>query len=48
MPYESDIEICLVTKSDVQETEKLIQKNNIPYIKKVNTYHKKIEKLKIL
>ncbi|CAO3696097.1 unnamed protein product [Rhizopus stolonifer] len=35
MPYENDIEICLVTKSDVQETEKLIQKNNIPYIKKV-------------
>ncbi|KAI9250633.1 ribosomal protein L1/ribosomal biogenesis protein [Sporodiniella umbellata] len=34
-PYFENMEVCLVIKGDVKETEELIKKNNIPYIKKV-------------
>jgi ribosome biogenesis protein UTP30 len=40
-PYSSDLEICLITKSNPSEIEDLIKKQNVPYIKKVNVYIQK-------
>ncbi|PHZ17511.1 ribosomal protein L1 [Rhizopus microsporus ATCC 52813] len=36
-PYPSNIEICLITKSNPTEIEALIKKQNVPFIKKVIT-----------
>ena len=40
-PYPSNIEICLITKSNPTEIEALIKKQNVPFIKKVNIWKKR-------